>query len=135
MAPAAAATKALQQNRPRPRSVVPVIPLLYVQKRQQQEAARAKAREEAIVPTPTPAPVVELPRSPTPPSSDSSPTAANASSDDQISEKIEAVVEPTPLSSATIPDVSLEEEHNAAPEESEVFVQEKMSGKQIPSVR
>ncbi|KAJ5047388.1 uncharacterized protein L3040_003215 [Drepanopeziza brunnea f. sp. 'multigermtubi'] len=130
MAPATVAAKALQQNRPRPRPVVPVIPLSYIQKRQQQQAARAGSREQAAASPP----VFQEFRSLSPPDSEITPLIANGSSDVQVSEKAEAeeeVVEPaspsvatTPLSVATTPFAPLEEEHNAAPKNQKVTVQE-----------
>ncbi|CZR61233.1 uncharacterized protein PAC_11129 [Phialocephala subalpina] len=78
MAPQSNPAKGLQQNRPRPtvpRTIIPAIPLPYVQKRKQQEAARAKALEEAsIVPA-----VVDVPTSPTPPAVEPTPPIANGS--------------------------------------------------------
>ncbi|KAE9376995.1 hypothetical protein N431DRAFT_542445 [Stipitochalara longipes BDJ] len=100
MAPASNSAKALQQNRPRPavpRTVVPAIPLPYVQKRQQQEAARARAREEAAAPT-----VVETPApsSPASTTAHTSPAIVNGSSKEQIAERPE---ESTEVASPTTP--------------------------------
>lgn len=102
MAPASNSAKALQQNRPRPavpRTVVPAIPLPYVQKRQQQEVARARAREQASTPT-----VVETPAasSPTSTTTQITPAVVNGSSERPVAEKLEESTEPaSPMMPAT----------------------------------
>lgn len=129
MAPATASAKALQQNRPRPaapRTVVPVIPLPYIQKRQQQDAARAKAKEEAAAPPP----VVEAPRSSTPPHhAEITPPIANGSSDGQVSENSEEAIEPASPSVVASPSAPVTEEYKTAPEEPEVTVEDETSSK------
>ncbi|PBP17240.1 hypothetical protein BUE80_DR011933 [Diplocarpon rosae] len=115
MAPAVAtaSAKAIQQNRLRPKSIVPVIPLPYIQKRQQQDAARAKANEEAAVPSPA----VEASRSPTPSANEISPPIANGTSDGQVSEKADEAPEPVDPSEATARSTpQQQEEHHAVTE-------------------
>ncbi|KAE8453630.1 hypothetical protein EG329_009141 [Mollisiaceae sp. DMI_Dod_QoI] len=113
MAPPSSPAKGLQQNRPRPtvpRTIIPAIPLPYIQKRKQQEAARAKAKEEAIVPV-----VVEAPTSSTPPVVDLTPPIVNGS-DGQESEKAEEPAEqPVVSTPATPPSPAIEvaEQNNA----------------------
>ncbi len=127
MAPATTPAKALQQNRPRPavRTVVPVIPLPYIQKRQQQEAARAKAKDEAAAP---PA-VVETPHSPTESTAEITPPIANGSSDGQSSEKAEEAIEPASPSVVATPSTPVTEDYKTALEEPETAVKKETSGK------
>jgi hypothetical protein len=132
MAPASNSAKALQQNRPRPavsRTVVPAIPLPYVQKRQQQEAARAKAREQAATPT-----VVETPEPSSPSSTTAhiSPAIVNGSSERSTVEKPEEHTESaSPMTPATPASPPLEESsHQSELGENEVSVQDTTAGEQ-----
>ena len=135
MAPATNSAKALQQNRPRPavpRTVVPAIPLPYIQKRQQQEAARAKAREQAATPI-----VVESP-APSSPSSQNAqitPAIANGSSEQQIAEKQEETTQPaSPITPAPPATPAMEESSQQSElEVSVVSVQDTTTGKQTDS--
>lgn len=131
MAPQSNPAKGLQQNRPRPtapRTIVPAIPLPYVQKRKQQEAARAKALEEANnVPV-----VVDTPTSPTPPLVEATPPIVDGS-EDQMSEQAEESTEPTEastLDSSEAAPIELAEE-NTAVEEPTVYAHEEVLGKQM----
>lgn len=134
MAPASNPAKGLQQNRPRPtvpRTIIPAIPLPYVQKRKQQEAARAKAREEASA-----AAVVEAPTSPEPKLPDESPLIVNGF-EDQDSEKVEEPSEPavastpaTPAAPTALPVEEAEVEENNAVVEGEVSSHEESQGEQ-----
>ena len=132
MAPATNSAKALQQNRPRPavpRTVVPAIPLPYVQKRQQQEAARARAREEAAAPT-----VVETPEPSSPASTTAhiSPAIVNGSSKSHAAERAEESTEvASPTTPATPATPALEESSQASEvEETEASVQDTTTGEQ-----
>ena len=135
MAPATNSAKALQQNRPRPavpRTVVPAIPLPYIQKRQQQEAARAKAREQAATPI-----VVESP-APSSPSSQNAqitPAIANGSSEQQIAEKQEETTQPaSPITPAPPATPAMEESSQQSElEVSVVAIQDTTTGKQTDS--
>jgi hypothetical protein len=134
MAPASNSAKALQQNRPRPalpRTVVPAIPLPYIQKRQQQEATRAKAKEEATAPS-----VVETPTpsSPTTIAANITPAIVNGSSDGHATEKPEETTEPaSPITPATPATPALEEEElqQSEVEEPEVSAEDETTGKQM----
>ncbi|CAL3963784.1 unnamed protein product [Diplocarpon coronariae] len=128
MAPAAAtaSAKTIQQNRLCPKSVVPVIPLPYIQKRQQQDAARAKAREEAAAPPS----VVEAPRSLTPSANETAPSITNGTSDGQVSEKADEPPEPASPSVASARSPPQQQEHHTVikiPEESQLTDQVEIS--------
>jgi hypothetical protein len=132
MAPASNSAKALQQNRPRPavpRTVVPAIPLPYIQKRQQQDAARAKAKEQAAVPT-----TVETPEPSSPCSTTAhiSPAIANGSSERSTAEKPEEHIESaSPMTPATPATPALEESSQQSElGENEVSIQDMTTGKQ-----
>jgi hypothetical protein len=139
MAPSSNPAKGLQQNRPRPtvpRTIIPAIPLPYVQKRKQQEAARAKAREEA-----SSVAVVEAPTSPTPTPKPAEETSLTVNgSEDQESEKVDEPSEPaeastpatpvTPAAPADLPvkEVEVVDENNTVAE-AEVSSHEESEGK------
>lgn len=134
MASHSSPAKGLQQNRPRPtvpRTIIPAIPLPYVQKRKQQEAARAKAREEALAPV-----VVDAPTSPSP-SADVAPQVVSEP-DEQESEKpnepVEQAAVSTPATSAAatvepVEEVEAVETDNTVVEQ-EVDMQENVEGEQ-----
>jgi hypothetical protein len=135
MAPATNSAKALQQNRPRPavpRTVVPAIPLPYIQKRQQQEAARAKAREQAATPTVVESPA---PSSPSSPNAQIAPAIVNGSSEQQIAERPEEATQPaSPITPATPATPAVEESSQQSElEESVVSVQDTTTGKEMDS--
>jgi hypothetical protein len=132
MAPASNSAKALQQNRPRPavpRTVVPAIPLPYVQKRQQQEAARARAREEAATPT-----VVETPAPSSPASTTAhiSPAIVNGSSKGPTAGRPEESTEVGSPATPAAPATPALEESSQTSEvgETEVSVQDTTTGEQ-----
>ena len=122
MAPASNTSKSFQQNRPRPtvpKTVIPAIPLPYIQKRKQQQAAREKATEEAIQAPQTA--VVEAPTSPTPPATEIAPSVVNGSSDSHATEKVEEFNEPAEVEAVTIPVLEedvVDQAANGEPEES-----------------
>lgn len=116
MAPPSNSAKALQQNRPRPvvpKTVVPAIPLPFLQKRKQQVAVREQAKEEPalvhaiVLPSLSPTSPVQL-----------SQDIANASSESIVSELGETVTESAP---SVLPVLSpmVDEPVERRPEESE----------------
>jgi len=103
MAPAGSSVRAVPHNRQRPaalRTIVPAIPLPYIQKKKQQQAAREKAKEEVVQP-----PVLEPEPSQTPPQTEITPPIANGSSDEHAPDKTEQT---TDLTEATEPTEALE---------------------------
>ncbi|TAQ86725.1 hypothetical protein B7494_g4932 [Chlorociboria aeruginascens] len=126
MAPTGNSAKAFKESRPRPaipKTIVPAIPLPYIQKRTQQVAAREKIQQaapspvvETTISTPTPPPVVE-----------SSPVIANGSSNTRIPEKTTDLAVPLSPGSSGAPAVQ-EESREQEVEEPEASGQEETPG-------
>jgi len=101
MAPAGSSVRAVPHNRQRPaalRTIVPAIPLPYIQKKKQQQVAREKAKEEVIQP-----PILEPEPSQTPPQTEITPPIANGSSDEHAPDKTEQITELTEATEPTEP--------------------------------
>jgi hypothetical protein len=130
MASASSSPQAMQHNRPRPtvpKAIVPAIPLPYIQKRKQQVSARQQAKEGAAQTH-----VIEEPSSPSPPPPEIVPAIVNGSSDAHNAEKLEEVDEVTRQALAEVPATTRaaeEELREVANKDSEVSIQDKMTGK------
>ena len=125
MAPASNSAKALQQNRPRPavpKTIAPVLPLPYTQKRKQHVAAREKAPVEAA------SPVIEQPRAPTPPATEVEPASSNGTPDSHDTQKEEEYAELSPASPAVA--TSEQGPLETAIEEPKASSQEESTGEQ-----
>jgi len=121
MAPAAKQVLPNRQRQSAPRTVVPAIPLPYIQKQKQKEKAQLEARENAAKEeVALQAQVVEPEPSPTPPATEIAPVV-DESSDGNTTESVEEAVE---RAQAEVPAASIVEEEvqeiaNEEPEEHE----------------
>ncbi|KAF4637780.1 hypothetical protein G7Y89_g299 [Cudoniella acicularis] len=144
MASTVSSIKVLQENRRLrpavPKTIVPAIPLTYVQKRQKQQAARAKAKEEEAPPTPI-TPVLEEP-APEAPVAEIEPVATNGSPDIQVHEQteendefVQASAPDTPSLEEEIVETVAEEPEVIAPEESlaELRIEQHETPRSAPS--